>query len=676
MATNKSKAGGHRWKIGIMVGTFYSDYTMSVISELYRRFSDTNVDLYIYPGADTIRYRNTFTMIDEGSGSHYYSLYGYSKFEDLDLLVVSFGTISGVQNTIALEEFLSGLSETPIILLENDTDIPNGMHITMDDYAGLRDCMEHLIEGHGCRNIAYLSGPKNLKDSAERLRAYQETMLAHGLPFREERIAYGDFSDQVDSLVEQLFMHNKQLDAIVCANDMMAESAYRVAKKHGYVVGQDIAVTGFDDLPMAWAMDPPLTTVRQDYEGLAEAVEKSAWELLDGKKAASVVLPTKLIERMSCGCKTVKRIETDSPFLVQNMRKSWEELKEHRFQNLMCSVLFRNMLSEFASIRYFCRRLGEQLQMIETKNAALFLTEEPMRLEEKDKMYVPKALRLCLLLDEEEMRVHDLADAEIFGYGDLGKVIHTTGKDSVIATYLLYCGAVQYGLFCVEIPLDKLVFYYTLSLEIGSGLRHLHLAMEQQQMRLELEKKNQELHYAATRDILTGLYNRNGVIQRAVAFVHEYKKGDRFAAIMADLDHLKQINDTFGHGEGDAAICAAANILKEALPEGSPAGRSGGDEFSCMFFLEAEKQVGQFQQRVKELCDAFNETSGKPYYVNISIGCHVFSFDEIDDLSLITNLADKQLYEAKKYRRKNVVRELGDMQQKKETVASYPCESG
>ncbi|MBQ7677761.1 MAG: GGDEF domain-containing protein, partial [Lachnospiraceae bacterium] len=185
---------------------------------------------------------------------------------------------------------------------------------------------------------------------------------------------------------------------------------------------------------------------------------------------------------------------------------------------------------------------------------------------------------------------------------------------------------------------------------------YLYMELEQQAAHLALAEQNQILDFSASHDALTGYYNRAGVMKKAFSFIRESKDTDTFMAVMADLDHLKQINDTFGHDEGDSAIKEAADMLSGALNDRGIVGRTGGDEYVCFFKITEEGSEDAFISHIKEACRAYNAASGKPYYVEISIGCYPFGRSEGSDLLSVLKKADVKLYEAKKVRRASVVR--------------------
>ena len=165
------------------------------------------------------------------------------------------------------------------------------------------------------------------------------------------------------------------------------------------------------------------------------------------------------------------------------------------------------------------------------------------------------------------------------------------------------------------------------------------------------------MDYSASHDELTGLHNRIGVMRQISRFLADEPYGKSYVAVMSDLDHLKQINDNFGHGEGDYAIKTAASILKRAMPSGMPLGRTGGDEFTGLFEVSGNFNEESFKGKIRALCEEENANNGKRYYVDLSVGCCTFKRDPITDIILCLKQADTGLYKAKENRRATVLRE-------------------
>ncbi|MCL2048187.1 MAG: diguanylate cyclase [Defluviitaleaceae bacterium] len=123
-------------------------------------------------------------------------------------------------------------------------------------------------------------------------------------------------------------------------------------------------------------------------------------------------------------------------------------------------------------------------------------------------------------------------------------------------------------------------------------------------------------------DELTGLLNRRGFFQFVYSRVHYLNRvHDVIPVVMfMDMDGLKKINDTYGHNEGDVAISAFANILKEALRKEDIIGRIGGDEFVVFSSVKADSDNKHVEKRIRDKIDEYNKKNLHPYLVSSSIG--------------------------------------------------------
>jgi len=214
-------------------------------------------------------------------------------------------------------------------------------------------------------------------------------------------------------------------------------------------------------------------------------------------------------------------------------------------------------------------------------------------------------------------------------------------------TFLLFDEQYQYGVLNVEIEPDRIDLYYMLSLDIGTSLRYMDIWNQQKRYRAKL-------HVMARTDELTGLYNRSGLMSARERMTAEGPR--RVGVLMADLDHLKQINDRFGHQEGDIALKNVADILRSVLGADQIIGRIGGDEFQACFMQPSDEYLQELCQRIKADCDAHNQLSDRPYYLEISVGYATGTVQRREEWEALAVKADEALYAAKKNRRAFVVR--------------------
>ncbi len=197
----------------------------------------------------------------------------------------------------------------PIVLVQLDIsrNIPTFL---ADNYSGARALVEHLME-HGYRRVAYITGTDFTPDNRERLRALRDVLEEHSLALPEEYIVQGDYLVGSGSrAMRQLLSLPERPEAVFAANDQMAIEAIMVAQEQGLRVPEDIAVVGFDDIPMASSIAPALTTVHQPIYELGWHATQTALEMIKTARDERpriaprlTLLPTSLVVRRSCGCK-------------------------------------------------------------------------------------------------------------------------------------------------------------------------------------------------------------------------------------------------------------------------------------------------------------------------------------------------------------------------------------
>src|SRR5204863_7092401 len=130
-------------------------------------------------------------------------------------------------------------------------------------------------------------------------------------------------------------------------------------------------------------------------------------------------------------------------------------------------------------------------------------------------------------------------------------------------------------------------------------------------------------------DELTGLYNRRGFLAVSEQSLAEIRLNGKVPTIVyADLDGLKEINDSLGHHEGDRALAKAAEILKESFRNTDIVARIGGDEFVVLAALGPEEGPETLSARLQGNFDASNALKNKPYNLGLSVGIAHFSDEQ------------------------------------------------
>jgi DNA-binding LacI/PurR family transcriptional regulator len=221
----------------------------------------------------------------------------------------------GEHNADGLVVFLNSLNEAelsrrhgrgfPMVLLHQDPpDALSIPYVTFENKAGAREMVDHLIQVHGCRRIAFLRGPEFASDSCRREAGYRESLEAHGIPFDPALVGFGGYdTEHARVTVRNWLAEGVQVDAIFAGDDESAWGAITALRQAGKRVPEEVAVVGFDDVSYAPYLTPPLTTVHAPIEEAGrEAVQQLVCLIHKGYADPLVQLPTKLAIRQSCGC--------------------------------------------------------------------------------------------------------------------------------------------------------------------------------------------------------------------------------------------------------------------------------------------------------------------------------------------------------------------------------------
>jgi diguanylate cyclase (GGDEF)-like protein len=166
----------------------------------------------------------------------------------------------------------------------------------------------------------------------------------------------------------------------------------------------------------------------------------------------------------------------------------------------------------------------------------------------------------------------------------------------------------------------------------------------------EKEAALEALRDSSERDALTGLYNRRHIDMRLAAEFRGWERHrDEFAVLLFDIDHFKQINDTYGHPTGDAVLKHIAGIVGAQLRANDIVARYGGEEFIVILPRTDSESAAVVAEKIRLGIEStpFERPSGECLPVTVSVG-GCTAFGEMTDVKALVALADQALYEAKR----------------------------
>jgi LacI family transcriptional regulator len=206
------------------------------------------------------------------------------------------------------EHDIAALSRSvPVVVLANHYTDDGPDSVGADNRGGCREITTHLIRVHRYTDLAFLAGPPDSPDSGERFAGFCEALRQAGLPAPDRPAATGGFTEAGGrQAVRTLLAEGRKPRAIVCGNDEMAIGALTALRARQLRVPADVAVTGFDNIVATRHVRPALTTVSQPMREMGEqAVRLLLARIADpAAPRLSTVLPTAIVIRRSCGCRS------------------------------------------------------------------------------------------------------------------------------------------------------------------------------------------------------------------------------------------------------------------------------------------------------------------------------------------------------------------------------------
>jgi LacI family transcriptional regulator len=191
----------------------------------------------------------------------------------------------------------------PVVAVDR---IPKGIKVDLvstNHREGAREAINHLIS-HGYKDIALINGPHSFSVGQERFMGYQEAIKSAGIHLRDAFVIQSDFRQAGGhKAMKHLLNLSRPPRAVMVGNNLMTLGALQAIHESGIRVPEEIAIVGFDDMPWASSLRPPLTAVAQPVEELGQAAANMLLERLNNPNqlVRQIILPPHLVVRTSCG---------------------------------------------------------------------------------------------------------------------------------------------------------------------------------------------------------------------------------------------------------------------------------------------------------------------------------------------------------------------------------------
>lgn len=298
-ARDLGRSSRARRRIALLMDAIEDDYQAGIVRGAASAAQHAGVELLCLAGGvlgedpgDKRRLRNfVFELLDP---------------QDFDGILVLGGSLGNQVGVGALSAWMQRFGELPKVSLGVELDSCH--NVVVDGAPGMRSTIEHLIEVHNHRRIAFIRGPVTSFEAEERYQVYREVLSEHQIAEDPRLVLQGNWlRDSGVAAMRELFdvrgMAMDAISAVAAANDYMALGALEALRDRGVSVPGDIAVTGFDDVDTGRCAVPPLSTVAQPTEAMGREGVDRLVALMNGKPAPRTSrLATTIVRRRSCGC--------------------------------------------------------------------------------------------------------------------------------------------------------------------------------------------------------------------------------------------------------------------------------------------------------------------------------------------------------------------------------------
>ena len=540
----------------------------------YRRYASQyhlDTDLYVFQSFGNF---NT----DEGYNSGEYNITRLPDLRTFDGIILD---LSNVSDASLKESFLARVRESGVPAISLLEDLPGLYYSGLDNLTDFSILVEHLITEHGCRKLNYVGGSPRNQENQKRLLAYRKTLEKHGILFEPERVIERSFEIKTGIRAFTEFQQKDLLpEAFVCANDNIAVGVCLAAREAGFSIPEDFLVTGFDNEDKASYCNPRITTADFSKTEIMYHAMELLVDIWNGQTDRRCTY-TQAVHIFQESCRFMSECPPDRGQYI--IKRILSETRQSDMQNWMIDL--NRFLLDCTSYTNLTSHMQMWLHEHQFGNLYLLMNPDIFHLEKVDILpEIPDDIYRCVGYPDKMTVVHPVSDTEAviqlsITDGHLLPDITRTGDQNIFVFAPLHFREREVGYVVLQ-NCDYLLDHQFLFKMLNS----FRTALESLYNKLVLCKKNKQLSQLYIHDSLTGLYNRMAYEKLALPLFQKYmQKKKHLGILFVDADHLKYINDNFGHDMGNLAIRSIASAIHKSCPVGSVCMRYGGDEFVCVF---------------------------------------------------------------------------------------------
>lgn len=617
----------NRKTIGVFISKIFAPFDNAVFHALEREGRRLNYDIVVFTTTGYFATQNEYDIQEK-------NIFRTAAIDKLDGIIIVPESYEQGDFRELLFDMLRRHAQCPVVAIRH-----NGNEfdcVYTDETQAIRPLVRHLIEHHGLKRICFQTGFPTHIEANMRLAAFRQEMAEHGLEVRDKDVCPGTmWTDCAREAYERFFSDPEDRpEAVVCANDYMAVSLMRLLMEKGLRLPEDVIVTGFDNIIGAGPDMPGLTTIQPDYDAMVvramDHLDRRIRGVSEWHRQARFSLEGRLVLGESCGCG--KR----SPDYFRDVSRRTTALLalEDEQDRIMNSLSID--LGACADLKELHEALiSNRAKSANIRDHYLCLFGEPGALmqEKSGKATLVHAIRdgrdcgIPMISFDRPHLLPAMAERPEEPQMLFMKLLHQRGNNFgySISQYVPGDGPSR-----IFVQVNAL----------------LSIALENIYRRGELMRLYEERRMSSITDLMTGLLNRRGLMERLEP-LWPGLKGRTTAFVSIDMDRLKYINDNFGHAAGDFAIRLLARAIQAALPRDGIGARIGGDEFLIFLPDAGNGEEQAFLDRFNRELQRLNAEENRSFTVSASVGCVTEQIDELDTIEGCIHDSDTRMYQVK-----------------------------
>lgn len=545
-------------------------------------------------------------------------------------------------------------------LLDAEDEWSDETKLFWNDRRSFQMLVQHLIEVHGHRKIACLTGLPSCFQSEERLLGYRDALQAHGIPLRPEWECYGDFQRASGQAFANRIVQGEleRPDAIACANAAMALGVIDTLMQHGISVPEDLAVVSYDSYSANAIHTPSVTAMSDENFNYGVSCMCRLYQKMTGTACTSIPLhPIQLELGESCGCNDV-----DSK-LMQWYKNMLQQQQYHL--DLLQNCNMAQALSSQETLTDFLRTLDSFRYVIQGVEDVYICINEDWENSSNLEGSVYRVHGYAEMIYVHRLDVgHALEQDSFFPTSALIPALQEQAAPSCFYFLPLHFADRCFGYLAVSFKKEQIAFDKLFRIWV----EHVSTALEAMRRRNDMQRLQRRMYLTAIRDPLTGLYNRKGMEELSEEL---YKQAmiqqEKLLIVAVDLDDLKGWNLQYGYEEGDRAILTIADALRHCCRRNEICCRCGEDHYyliGCMAYTE--EILAEYHSILMKICARHLLKDGTPAALPISYGLFCAVPTKAGSLPQAFALAQEQLrqYRQKKGRKTVYYKNLTELREK------------